>query len=261
MIKKGDTLVEVTLAVGIFSMIAIAVVAVMSNGTSESQTALETTLAREEIDTQVEALRFIQAAAIKETSGGKYRQLWDKLVENANLLDDGQSEANKRFLQFTPATCDELYDNNNEDNIVLQNAFIINTRALGLGRDKLDRMYLRATADDSSRLVQAEVYPRILYTQSEEEDPDSGAPLYDEDITKQNAIYQAEGIFIVAVRDKSTTNIVRNGNVERVPAFYDFYVRTCWYGSNADRPSTISTVIRLFDPTIGVTDNSTPNGD
>ena len=62
MIKKGDTLVEVTLAVGIFSMIAIAVVAVMSNGTSESQTALETTLAREEIDTQVEALRFIQAA-------------------------------------------------------------------------------------------------------------------------------------------------------------------------------------------------------
>ena len=32
MVKKGDTLIEVTLAVGIFSMVAIAIVAVMSGG-------------------------------------------------------------------------------------------------------------------------------------------------------------------------------------------------------------------------------------
>ena len=52
MVKKGDTLVEVTLAIGIFSMIAIAVASVMSGGTASAQLALETTLAREEIDTQ-----------------------------------------------------------------------------------------------------------------------------------------------------------------------------------------------------------------
>ena len=59
MVKKGDTLIEVLLAVGIFSMIAISVVAVMSGGTSSAQTALETTLTREEIDAQAEALRYI----------------------------------------------------------------------------------------------------------------------------------------------------------------------------------------------------------
>ena len=61
MIKKGDTLVEVTLAIGIFSMIAIAVASVMSGGSSSAQLALETTLAREEIDTQADAIRFIHS--------------------------------------------------------------------------------------------------------------------------------------------------------------------------------------------------------
>ena len=64
--KRGDTLIEVMLAVGIFSMVAVAVVAVMSGGTSSAQTALETTLAREEINTQAEALRFIQSSYIAE---------------------------------------------------------------------------------------------------------------------------------------------------------------------------------------------------
>ena len=66
MVKKGDTLIEVLLAVGIFSMIAISVVAVMSGGTSSAQTARETTLAREAIDAQAEALRFIQTAYISD---------------------------------------------------------------------------------------------------------------------------------------------------------------------------------------------------
>ena len=80
MVKKGDTLIEVTLAVGIFSMIAIAIVAVMSNGTAGAQTALETTLAREEIDAQAEALRFIHDAAAA-----------DKDSANSNSRDDNSS--------------------------------------------------------------------------------------------------------------------------------------------------------------------------
>ena len=48
--RVGDTLVEVTLAIGIFSMVAIAVVAVVSGSTSGAQSALETTVTREQID-------------------------------------------------------------------------------------------------------------------------------------------------------------------------------------------------------------------
>ena len=78
MIKKGDTLIEVTLAVGIFSMVAVAVVAVMSNGTAGAQTSLETTLTREQIDAQAEALRFIHSAYISDMEGldGRYSKLW-----------------------------------------------------------------------------------------------------------------------------------------------------------------------------------------
>ena len=70
MIKKGDTLVEVTIAIGIFSLIAISVASVMNSSSSGAQLSLETTLAREEIDTQAEAIRFIHNAYTthKETS-------------------------------------------------------------------------------------------------------------------------------------------------------------------------------------------------
>ena len=64
MIKKGDTLIEVCIAIGIFSLVAIGVASVMSSGTAGSQTALETTITRKEIDAQGDALRFIHESYI-----------------------------------------------------------------------------------------------------------------------------------------------------------------------------------------------------
>ena len=60
-------------------------------------------------------------------------------------------------------------------------------------------------------------------------------------------------IYIVAVKDNETTSLYNTDKLdtERVKdtsAFYDFYIRTCWYGTDAEEPSTISTVIRLYDP-------------
>ena len=87
MVKKGDTLIEVLLAVGIFSMIAISVVAVMSGGTSSAQTALETTLAREEIDAQAEALRYIHSSYINDKNSDDANlptvSLWRTITSNA----------------------------------------------------------------------------------------------------------------------------------------------------------------------------------
>ena len=89
MVKKGDTLIEVLLAVGIFSMIAISVVAVMSGGTSSAQTALETTLAREEIDAQAEALRYIHDSYINDKNSDNSDlptvALWRKIINQDNL--------------------------------------------------------------------------------------------------------------------------------------------------------------------------------
>ena len=64
--------------------------------------------------------------------------------------------------------------------------------------------------------------------------------------TSYDNLFHAEGIYVMAVKDADSTNLVNeSGNKS---AFYDFYIRTCWYGTDAKEPSTISTVIRLYDP-------------
>lgn len=240
MIKKGDTLIEVTLAIGIFSMIAIAVVSVVNSSTSGAQSALETTLAREEIDTQAEALRFIHSSYIASsgsaTSGNeKYIDLWQEITSRAvdkdNVSDD--------ILKYSPSTCSELY---NGSNLYNQGAFIINTRLLA--SDNVDNIILKATpAGVSTRFYQATTYPRIIYSTTTD----------DESLLDQGTGVVAsriEGIYVVAVRDMDSTYIVPDGSsvAEKTSAYYDFYIRTCWYGPGATRPSTISTVIRLYDP-------------
>ena len=59
---------------------------------------------------------------------------------------------------------------------------------------------------------------------------------------------RAEGIWIIAVRDKtdSANSSANKNNV--IPEFYDFHIRTCWTAPGRARPSTIGTIIRLYNP-------------
>ena len=230
MVKRGDTLIEVTLAVGIFSMIAVAVVAIMSNGTSETQTALETTLAREEIDIQAEALRFIQASASAETTSTtdtSFRGLWNKIKDNSIDLSDLNPETKNNVLNFAPNDCAEPYQNDWEW-LNNQHAFFIDPSELS-GDNKT-----MAYVNTRNRFYPTETYPHIAEKSS------SG-------LGKS----QAEGIYVVGVKgtngsDSSSSSIGSSSAASASKDYYDFYIRTCWYGSNADRPSTISTVIRLL---------------
>ena len=230
MVKKGDTLVEVTLAVGIFSMIAVAVVAIMSNGTSNAQTALETTLARAEVDAQVEALRFIQQSV---GSNDGFRGLWSSITEKAytnNSSDNVPDEISK----YKPTDCGGLYKDD-----LPANAFFIDVDELhtltdassgGAGDNTPENIIVWHTTGEStsSRLTTTPTYPQI-------------SPGGDEPSV-------AKGIFIVAVKDPGTVIIPKDINqdqIETTQSFYDFYVHTCWNSSNSDHPSTVSTVIRL----------------
>lgn len=262
MVKKGDTLIEVTLAVGIFSMIAIAITSVMSSGTSSAQTALETTLAREEIDTQAEALRFIQSSYIvdKNFANAKYASLWRAITSRAYTFDS----ASEDILQFAPKTCKELYEPSGANTIFTQKAFVINTRNLSDFTDEtIDKVLI--TANDSAPgsddiFAQAITYPRIIYGKNQTESQNAANKLLDSGI--ETEIFKAEGIYIIAVKEaekatgnSNTTAIVTDDSIENKSAFYDFYIRTCWYGSDANLPSTISTVIRLYDPDVIDTNN------
>lgn len=215
--KKGDTLIEVVLAVGIFSMVAVAVMAVMNGGAASAQMALEATLAREEVDAQAEALRFIQSSYIadKDNSDNKYSELWNNIKNKAIEADAD--------MQFPPDQCSELYKDGGE--VKAKNGFVLNTRELGSDLSKV--------LVGVDKLQTATTYPRLVYSDDSSLTNDSSTTL--------NA---AEGIYIVAVKDPDTTNIGNN----KTSAYYDFYIRTCWYGSGGSAPSTIYTVVRLGDP-------------
>ncbi|MBQ9018230.1 hypothetical protein IJ117_00495 [Candidatus Saccharibacteria bacterium] len=260
-IKKGDTLIEVAIAIAIFSLVAISVVAVVNGSTSASQSALEITVSREEIDTQAEALRFIQNSYMaggqsNVTANEKYKFIWEAIT--ARAVDNSKNPTLfEQVLNYNPPTCSELYDVSSDttSRIFNENAFIINTHMLGYegsGRDmNNDPRFIRS---DASRVIAtpsrsnnapfypAATYPRLIYG------TDTNALLDD---TNSKVLNRVEGIYIVAVKDNQTTTIVNNGvPVSRQSAFYDFYIRTCWFGPGADRPSTVSTVVRLQDPTL-----------
>ncbi|MDO5451621.1 MAG: hypothetical protein Q4F56_00845 [Candidatus Saccharibacteria bacterium] len=258
MVKKGDTLIEVTLAIGIFSMIAIGIAAVMSSGTAGAQTALETTLTREEIDTQAEALRFIQNAYIvnKDSTDERFSSLWKTIKDNAiNDLGRWREDKQEAVLQYAPVTCSD--SNSGSDSYGMYNssearkhAFVINPRKLGTFKASTDRndangVYSAYIPQSSGKLTSASIYPRLVFSSSLTSDAQD-ALINDE---SGNTLYRAEGIYVLAVKDSGTTEIVDSDKyVNKTSAYYDFYIRACWYGANADEPSTISTVIRLYDP-------------
>ena len=259
MVKKGDTLIEVTIAVGIFSMVAISIVSVMSGGTSSAQAALETTLARQEIDTQAEALRFIHTSYISdkdnandtisindiETEDGTNRRfvnLWKEITDNAIDVSNLSAELATAILSFSPATCASLYNASSENSLFAQKAFVINPRALGdFTNGTVDKVYISSDAQPA-KFSEASTFPRLVYSTAE-----SGEETLANDNTTES-LFHAEGIYVIAIKDTNTTNIVGSTSSMPVAAFYDFYIRTCWYGTDAKRPSTISTVVRLYNP-------------
>ena len=226
-------------------MIAIAVVAVMSNGTSNAQTALETTLAREEIDSQAEALRFIHSSYIANSSdpNSPYLALWNAIKSQAH------SSADEGLTQYAPSSCEELYDSNN---LVDQNAFIVNLNAIGdytKGISSAPESVIITANNDSDKFYPASTYPRLVYNRIDD-DSDDAHGLLDDTTSLNTSLERTEGIYIVAVQDNQRTTIVDDsGHINNNGvAYYDFYIRTCWYGAGANDPSTISTLIRLYNP-------------
>ncbi len=236
--RKGDTLVEVALAVGIFSMVAVAVVSVVSGSTSNAQSSLEITVTREEMDAQAEALRFIHSSYIaggeSNLSGNTdYVNLWRTIV--------GRAKNQSVSLDFTPTTCAELYEGNNLRN---QGAFIINTHAMSSVNP--DEVIITPEGVYGNKFTVASTYPRAVYGGTSDTllEQDTGV-----------TIGRIEGLYVVPFRDNASTAIVTTTvsggtKIERKSAYYDFYIRSCWYAPGADKPSTISTVIRLFDPDV-----------
>ena len=168
--SRGDTMVEVLFAITIFSMVAVAGLTIMNQGTASAQRALEITLVRQEMNAQAEALRMMydEAIAEKSTSGysgggaatSKWQEVLDSSVASATPFSDMVEEDGVRCK--LPST--------------ITGAFVVNART---------GLIEKAPAGWS---VQPSIYARVLYQDSADGD----------------AIRFAEGIWIEAEQGVSS---------------------------------------------------------
>lgn len=80
---RGDTLIEVLFAITIFSLIVVTSMSLMNQGVAASQRSLETTLVRQQIDGQAEALRFLHESYVQAYQSGQTFNLTDTIVTPA----------------------------------------------------------------------------------------------------------------------------------------------------------------------------------
>ncbi len=255
---KGDTLVEVMFAVGIFGMVAIGAIGIMNKGLYDAQKALEITMARQEIDAQAEAIRFVHEASIAEQNASDklYSKAWDAIRSKAYKPNDIPAEF---FTAYNNSSCDSIYTS---DAFPIR-SFIINYRRLSpeilqtfvdtnryMAQVQGDAIIVYNASylnDDAHLLAQTPVYPRIIFsnTYGRNRIEDITSNLSDRDInestgqennTYYDTVTKAQGIWVTGIASAETN-----------PEFYDFYIRTCWDSPGSGTSTTISTTVRLFN--------------
>lgn len=220
----GDTLIEVMLAVGIFSLVSIGVVSVMTMSSGKNENTLLTTMARAEIDSQAEAIRFIHDAYVSERDNGEYTKIWNQ------IKDLSSSSGNINIA--VPETCDSVYNDSTLENSLSQlHAFIVNTRKMGNSNGTGDGTIVKFSTS-SSKFHSASTYPRLIWNSDNSKNDELS------ESTSATSLYRAEGIY----------DIVRASKTGTGSTYYDFYIRACWYSNGETVPNTISTVVRLYDP-------------
>lgn len=271
--RRGDTFIEVMFAFAVFSLVAIVTLGTMNMGLSISENSLELTVARNELNAQAEALRFIHSSYISEltlpecepgdsitTKCQQFKGLWDTLINNAIASSTSIAAPKRLTIEYPLLNCSTAYDYNlanNLNSLKSQNAFIINTRQL-LARGELhDNLAISYNTDNDAIIyvndsedtfAPAQLNARIIYsaeTSSNYEDNNSNNSSSGiqsiPNLTNFTRVARAEGIWVIAVRDSS--NIT---NTE--PKYYDFYIQTCWNGSNSNTPTSLDTIVRLYNP-------------
>ena len=187
-VERGDTIIEVLLAVSIFSMVAVSSMAIMNMGLSTAQRSLEITQVRHQIDGQAELLRYVHSQTKLDNPDQEYVELWN------DINKDGEVESiigTDRCPENFPAKGFALVPVTEGDQLKIK---------------------LAGQASGDLGYSQPETFARV----------DSSG---------------SQGIFIQLAE-------VENGRA------YDAYIQACWDSLGVDRPMTIGTIVRIYDPDV-----------
>jgi hypothetical protein len=227
----GDTIVEVLFAVAIFGAVAIVAIQIMNRGTITAQAAIEAQQARNEMDAQVAAIKFIHDGFLAErgypAGVRQFEEIWDRITSNPRT--------NAPPLHPADDSCTFAIN----DSGASAGAFIINTRALqartttGGANNPNYNINNIVRRPASTGFIVAPVYPRIVYN----------APAANlSESTVYDQVTSVEGIQVFAVESSKKIN--------GKPEYYDFHVRSCWRAAGQNVDSKLSTITRALNPRV-----------
>lgn len=142
--QRGDTLIEVLFAITVLSLAVVMSLSIMNQGTSASLRSLQITLVRQEIDSQAEALRFLNSAYVATYTTGYAPSASDTspAAEYYRIIQDIKARGATSVSAFgsTGTTC----------NKAPSGSFIMNARAA---------KYIK----NAAQLVDASSYAQVVY--------------------------------------------------------------------------------------------------
>lgn len=145
---RGDTIIEVLFAITVFSMVAIAGLSIMNQGTASAQRSLEITLARHQMDAQAEAIRFIYDAYMAE-----YAESVDSYSATAQEWVDIRDDT-----VDTASSFGELSDGRCLPSSAIDRSFVVDPVALQVNSDGFTSptTYSRLVYNQNGTFAQAE---------------------------------------------------------------------------------------------------------
>ena len=213
MLKKGDTIIEVMLAITVFSLVAIGAYVIMNRSSNSLQTSLEVTLVRQQMDAQVEMLRMIYSQA-RDAEVPAAINNWQNIVTGASTLSVS-----------VPSLPDLIEDDTRCVSPPTSRRFIIHPDT-GVAISNANAIFKRA---DETTPASRDMVPYASVSVA----------------AGNSTIAHANGIWIQVVRGGSSIP----GQPD-YPQYYDFHVRACWNSAgDSTMPMTLGTITRIYDAT------------
>lgn len=238
--QRGDTIIEVLLAVTVFSLVAVGGMAIMNQGAAMAQRSLEIGLVRQQIDAQADALRYIHNAYV--TSSGSStadaaKEVWDS-VATKHAVTQSQPFNNVADGQrcYLPSAAPRA----NSDPANTGEPFAIDIRKLdgkntpGIAPANADPViaYEHAALSETIPINAMSVSASAGF-------PVTFAQVRYKSMTDLTTPAVAHGVWIQAVHSDGV-----NGSLP----YYDFNIRACWLTPGQSAPVKLATVVRLYDP-------------
>lgn len=212
----GDTLIEVLLAITIFSAAAVGAVFIMNMGITNAQRSLEITQVRNQINNQAELLRHINNLAL--TSEGRNIAAGGEANAGGPILK--QWNEAKKYPVNAPgfdeiATIDDCHPDSPK-----------------IGRNSHKPFFIDPSTGTVERITNTSTNFDKLTTFAQVNKSEAGSAAV------------SHMVWIYAVKGGDSLSGASNS----LTRYYDFHIRACWDAPDGRSVQRLGTIVRLYEP-------------